>query len=75
MLDWKRQAAYRSLLGAMQWAAQRTRPDSSYKSSTMATCSGKATGRNLKELNNVANQLTGNCGTGIKIPRLREGKN
>ena len=75
LLDWKRQAAYRSLLGAIQWAAQRTRPDCSYKSSRVATYSGKATGLNLKQLNDVAKQLKGTSGTGTKIPRLREGKN
>ena len=75
VLGFKQQAGYRSLLGAIQWIASRSRPDVAYRASRMASYSGKATAQNMRDLNKVARNVFGSNNMTIKFRRFNENAN
>ena len=70
VLEWRFQAAYRSLLGAVAWAGQRTRPDVAYSASRSARFCGKATVQNLYDLNKVARRMFGTSSMKLRFSKL-----
>lgn len=61
--------AYRSLLGALQWVAQRTRPDVTFEAAAAAAVqNGKVTVGQLRDLNKVVRRLKYGAAKRLAVP-------
>jgi hypothetical protein len=69
-LSWQEQAAFRSLLGALSWVAQRTRPDIAYEVTRLSSFSSIASVGNLRDLNRILKVLRYSCHIGIWYGRF-----
>lgn len=70
VLEWRFQAAYRSLLGAVAWSSLRTRPDLACSCSHAAKSSGKATLQCLLNLNKLARRAFGTSAIKLRFSKL-----